>query len=194
MSDEGLEAAAQSAYEDVISLLEQVQNLETENAQLRAELAALREQEPAIPDNEDCVLVPRGLIGAACSAINHKRDAPKTLAELRRYTAGDMAAPQPTPDDKLDAEIDQLITERDCWEEKATALAERVGEHFGFDVGEHSSMNCPVTNALEWKWPAPKPAIPDSVAAVAREALGQGEPTDWYEALRAMLAAQQEGK
>lgn len=46
--------------------------------------------------DEDHVLVPRGLLGAACSAIEKKRDGVKTLAELRRYTTGDLskAAPQ----------------------------------------------------------------------------------------------------
>jgi hypothetical protein len=37
------------------------------------------------------VSIPRSLIGAACSAIDKKRDAPNILAELRRYTFGDLA-------------------------------------------------------------------------------------------------------
>lgn len=41
----------------------------------------------------------------------------------------------------------ELIRERDCWEEKATALADAVGEYFGVDVGEHSSANCPIEEA-----------------------------------------------
>ncbi|WP_260673738.1 hypothetical protein [Comamonas aquatica] len=47
---------------------------------------------PAIFGDEDHVLVPRGLIGAACYAIDKKRDGTKTLAELRRYTTGDLSA------------------------------------------------------------------------------------------------------
>jgi len=47
------------------------------------------------------------------------------------------------------SEILQLIEQRDHWEEKATELAQAVGEHFGFDVGEHSSANCPVQNAVD---------------------------------------------
>lgn len=45
----------------------------------------------------DHVLVPRSLLGAACSAIDKKRNCANTLAELRRYTTGDLskAAPQP---------------------------------------------------------------------------------------------------
>lgn len=41
--------------------------------------------------NEEHVFIPRGLIGAASSAIDKKRDAPNILAELRRYTVGDLA-------------------------------------------------------------------------------------------------------
>lgn len=41
--------------------------------------------------DEGHVSVPRGLIGAACSAIDKKRDSPKVLAELRRYTFGDLS-------------------------------------------------------------------------------------------------------
>lgn len=47
---------------------------------------------------EDPVTVPRGLLGAACAAIERKHDAPKTLAALRRYTVGDLSATaQPAP-------------------------------------------------------------------------------------------------
>ena len=41
---------------------------------------------------KDLVAVPRDLIGAACSAIDKKRDGARTLAELRRYTVGDLSA------------------------------------------------------------------------------------------------------
>lgn len=42
----------------------------------------------------------------------------------------------------------QIIDERDVALESATNLANRVGEYFGEDVGEHSSINCPITNAF----------------------------------------------
>lgn len=50
--------------------------------------------------DEDHVLVPRGLLGAACSAIDKKRDGVKTLAELRRYTTGDLSKAAPQQDDR----------------------------------------------------------------------------------------------
>jgi len=61
---------------------------------LAAHTAAARAvQAPAPSDMEDPVMVPRGLIGAACSALDFGREAPKTLAELRRYTIGDRSGP-----------------------------------------------------------------------------------------------------
>lgn len=47
--------------------------------------------------DEEHVLVPRGLLGAACSTIDKKRDGTKTLAELRRYTVGDLSTATPLP-------------------------------------------------------------------------------------------------
>jgi hypothetical protein len=43
----------------------------------------------------------------------------------------------------------ELIGQRDYWEAKATKLANDIGEALGFDVGEHSSNNCPVEAALD---------------------------------------------
>ena len=48
---------------------------------------------PELNGSDDNILIPRGLIGAACSAIDKKRDAGKLLAELRRYTTGDLSKP-----------------------------------------------------------------------------------------------------
>jgi hypothetical protein len=50
---------------------------------------------PAAPAPEGMVLVTRDLVGAACAAIEGKRDAPKTLEQLRRYTTGDLSTPPP---------------------------------------------------------------------------------------------------
>ena len=43
----------------------------------------------AAASEDDLLLVPRGLLGAACSAIDKKRDAPNLLAKLRTITLGD---------------------------------------------------------------------------------------------------------
>lgn len=51
------------------------------------------EQEPVAEQKSgsDMISVPRSLLGAACSAINRKQDAPKVLEQLRRYTVGDLS-------------------------------------------------------------------------------------------------------
>lgn len=43
----------------------------------------------------------------------------------------------------------QTIRERDAYQEVADKLAFAVAEHFGADIGEHSSGNCPWANALD---------------------------------------------
>ena len=48
-----------------------------------------------------------------------------------------------------DIELDKIITERDYWEDKATELAVDVGNLLQVYIGEHSSVNCPVQNAIE---------------------------------------------
>ncbi|KVV57965.1 hypothetical protein WT27_23845 [Burkholderia territorii] len=63
-----------------------------------------------------------------------------------------MAAAAPTdeqaPDRARDKEIEQLIDERDSFECMGTALAEKVAELFGIDVGEWSSANNPIFRAI----------------------------------------------
>lgn len=51
--------------------------------------------------------------------------------------------------ERTDREAEQLIQERDHWEEKATELANYVGAALGFEVGEHSNINCPVQEAID---------------------------------------------
>lgn len=51
--------------------------------------------------------------------------------------------------ERLEDEEEKALEERHAWEEKATELACRVGGYFKEDVGEHTSCNCPVNNAIE---------------------------------------------
>lgn len=60
---------------------------------------------PAIFSDEEHVCVPRGLIAAACSAIDLGVTSSKLLAELRRYTVGDLSN-KPAPD--VSALVDAL--------------------------------------------------------------------------------------
>ncbi len=49
---------------------------------------------------------------------------------------------------KADVEANQLINERDSSQEMADKLAARIAEIEKLDIGEHTSGNCPWTNAL----------------------------------------------
>lgn len=51
--------------------------------------------------------------------------------------------------ERLEADEEKALEECHAWEEKATRLAEAVGEYVNEDVGEHSSANCPLANAME---------------------------------------------
>lgn len=60
--------------------------------------------------DEAHVAIPQMLLGAACSAIDKKRDGTKVLAELRRYTTGDLSqaiAPAPAA---VAGSSDDLVT------------------------------------------------------------------------------------
>ena len=46
--------------------------------------------------------------------------------------------------EELEAEMEKIVAQRDYWEEKATELANDIGDALGFEVGEHSNINCPV--------------------------------------------------
>ncbi|GIC77660.1 hypothetical protein [Moritella sp. F3] len=46
-------------------------------------------------------------------------------------------------------ELEELVELRDHWEGKATELAGDVAKMLNVEIGEHSSGNCPVQNAIE---------------------------------------------
>ena len=73
-----------------------------------------RQPVPVFSD-EDHVSMPRGLIAAACSAIDKKRDAENVLSELRRYTLGDLSR-QTEPDvDALIEALEEIIQWTERW-------------------------------------------------------------------------------
>jgi hypothetical protein len=49
-----------------------------------------------------------------------------------------------------DKEHEEAIASRDYWEEKATELADDIAKYLEFEVGEHSLINDPVNNAIDW--------------------------------------------
>lgn len=71
----------------------------------------------------------------------------------------------PVPYDQHEREMDEVMTKRDNYHDKADALAYAIAEHLGVDVGEHSSANCPWDRALEEL--EAKAALPSQPEAVA---------------------------
>lgn len=87
------------------------------------------EGEPAVKsvalEDDDMVLVPRALLGAACSAVDKKRDAPETLAQLRRYTTGDLSASAANGVMGTGETAAQVVSQRDA----LLAMTEELDEH-----------------------------------------------------------------
>lgn len=92
----GIDDIALASAKDIALLWGEDRSQFIAKMQMRV-IAALESLAPAQqePVSDDLVLVPRGLIGAACAAIDKKREAPRTLAQLRRYTIGGLSSPQP---------------------------------------------------------------------------------------------------
>jgi hypothetical protein len=53
-------------------------------------------------------------------------------------------------DRKLEREADELLAERDAWQEKAEKLARLVENHFAEDFGEFSNRNDPIERAIDF--------------------------------------------
>lgn len=87
----------------------------------------------------------------------------RMAVELRKLKSALTQAPASGEVEPVDPDI-QLIQERDHWEEKATELAEDVGKFLGIEMGEHSSENCPVQNAIDALFNAHPPAkVPEGI-------------------------------
>ncbi|WP_176476874.1 hypothetical protein [Pseudomonas aeruginosa] len=75
-------------------------------------------------DRDELVAVPRGLLGAACHAIDKKRYAPRIIAKLREYARG---LPAPV------AQAQQLNDlDKQCRDDVARALGLRPNQERGF--------------------------------------------------------------
>ncbi|WP_454752171.1 DUF551 domain-containing protein [Cupriavidus necator] len=75
----------------------------------------------------------------------------------------------------LERDMDQVMKERDDYHEIADKLANGVAEHFDIDIGEHSNLNCPWSNALD----ALDSAICAHGIAAAAPTQGTQEPVAW---------------
>lgn len=84
----------------------------------------------------------------------HAAELEVALAEVHSAAqAAATAQPRPT-DDQL---WDQTIRDRDAYHDWADKLAEAIAAYFGGDIGEHSNMNLPWSEALDLIPPAVRP-------------------------------------
>lgn len=51
---------------------------------------------------------------------------------------------------RLNAALDDTLKDRDHYQNTADKLAQAIAEITGYKIGEHSNINCPWTNALEY--------------------------------------------
>lgn len=75
------------------------------------------------------------------------------LSAVKALVADAMSLPASAAhrrEDRRDAVLDQVMTERDAYHDRADKLAEGIAEFFGVEIGEHSNLNCPWQNAEEW--------------------------------------------
>ncbi|MDR5802175.1 hypothetical protein [Caballeronia sp. LZ001] len=89
--------------------------------------------------------------GGACRYVENsdkQEVAPKLLDLMRQESSHEIGAGGIAESDKQEAEITQLIDERDSFEHMGTVLANRVSELLGVDVGEWTSNNNPIFRAI----------------------------------------------
>jgi len=117
----------------------EVRKLFTEQ-QVRALLAGVSapaaQSVPVALGDEDRVLVPRGLLGAACYAIDKRHDGNQTLAELRRYTTGDLSAAAPTANAPVAIHEDDVAVDKLTTAMKSKLAKQRDKGYGGWDTEE----------------------------------------------------------
>jgi hypothetical protein len=111
--DEALKLALRSLKELVPDDSDCAPALQGQRKRQEKAITAIKQAQTQTVQESDCVLVPRYLVGAACAAIVGKRDAPKTLEQLRRYTTGDLSTPPaPAPVPLTDGQVEQIYKEQ----------------------------------------------------------------------------------
>lgn len=126
-----------------------IEGLDVENNALRARVAELESMNKMLcgklDDQRRALWDPcqpylkDGETPAECIARN-RRDVDIALSSLVRDRARVAEAEQVLAD---------TLDERDQYHEIADKLADAIAAHFGDDIGEHSNLNCPWTQALE---------------------------------------------
>lgn len=87
--------------------------------------------------------------GEGGGVVAHRNGEFVEFKELDAALAREAALREELERFKREAEQDTTIDERDRYHEMADSLALAISQHFRVEIGEHSSMNCPWSVALE---------------------------------------------
>lgn len=93
-ADSGLSRDLFRAAIHDLAAISEVLGLDPDDGGADPIISSIKELQSHGARDGDLVTVPRDLIGAACSAVDKGRDAPKTLEQLRRYTTGELSSAQ----------------------------------------------------------------------------------------------------
>jgi hypothetical protein len=107
-----------------------------------------------------------------CSSVFTDREteqAANLLNEIAALLSARQEQAEPTKVLCNDPLCDKTLMDRDRYHDMADRLADGIAKHFGVEIGEHSSNNCPWTNALEWV-ESSQPQEPIKASADEREA------------------------
>lgn len=140
---------------------EQISEMATELHNALARLAALESQQAASVGGE------REAFSDAEIKAAYQRALGQTLREQDfatvRLFANELRRPA---DDDL---WEQTLEERDCYHGAADGLVKAISDHFGADFGEHSSLNDPWANAIEFLGEQARAALSPAGGGVAHD-------------------------
>lgn len=115
----------------------------------------------SVDTEEFCDLITE--LDAAHEAGDSKAEWARLIAHIDAHTARAVAA---AVEKERVSEMD-TIRDRDQYHEWADKLAEAIAKHFGGDIGEHSNVNCPWSEAMDLIEEAEPAAAPQQHAQAA---------------------------
>ncbi|MFU5179160.1 hypothetical protein ACM7XV_21125 [Pseudomonas aeruginosa] len=156
------EAAGRGRSDVVAYIAERAKLLEERDAAL-ARVAELEGQSGVefVYDSDELVAVPRGLLGAACHAIDKKRDAPRTIAKLREYARG---LPAPVAQAQHSVPEGWMLVECGIWtQEQVDEMQKTVARFRNSEFVDDRALAMAVADAGQCK--APEISLAELLAA-----------------------------
>ena len=97
---------------------------------------------------------------------------PEKVAHSAQWPTTPGLSARPSDDDLWD----QTLSERDSYHESADKLTDAIAKHFGQDFGEHSNLNAPWENALEFVRSLAAQSSPDEPEVQSQRAQPSADP------------------